>query len=247
MSDTINNSFYGDLSDRWYVADNDPVALLRAEAKFRNPWVKHTITRQFRGKVSVLDIGCGAGLLTNFLADSELSIQVTGLDAAAGALDTARRYNRSPNKVNYMVGDAMKLPFADRSFEVVSLMDFLEHVDKPEAAVKEAARVLKPGGLLFFHTFNRNFLSWLIAIKGVEWVVPNVPKDMHVIDLFITPEELQGFLYRSGLKAKEVFGTRPIINRSFWRLLLKNRIDDNFAFKRTSSLLMGYLGYAQKS
>jgi 2-polyprenyl-6-hydroxyphenyl methylase / 3-demethylubiquinone-9 3-methyltransferase len=163
-----------------------------------------------------------------------------------GALDTARRWNRGSNRATYLEGDAMNLPFPQQHFDAVSLLDFLEHVTDPEAAVKEAARVLKPGGLLFYHTFNRNPVSWLIAIKGVEWVVPNVPKDMHILRLFIKPKELEGFLNRSGLRVKEVFGTRPVLNRSFWRLLTSGRIEDNFAFKRTSRLTMGYLGFAQK-
>ena len=57
--------------------------------------------------------------------------------------------------------------------------------------IQEAGRLLKPGGLFFFHMFNRNFLSWLIVIKGVEWCVPNTPKNMHLYSHFIKPYELK--------------------------------------------------------
>ena len=60
-----------------------------------------------------------------------------------------------------------------------------------EVEFAEMARVLRPGGLLFFHTFNRSWLAWLVVIKGVEWFVRNTPKDMHVLHLFLKPSEVE--------------------------------------------------------
>ncbi|QDE65942.1 hypothetical protein BHS09_02385 [Myxococcus xanthus] len=100
------------------------------------------------------------------------------------------RYYDGTGSVDYRVADAYVLPFDDGCFDVVTCMDFLEHVEEPARVVAEAARVLAPGGLFFFHTFNRNWLAGLIIIQAVEWFVPNKPDHLHVLRLFITPEEL---------------------------------------------------------
>ena len=71
--------------------------------------------------------------------------------------------------------DAFALPFPHQSFDVICAMDFLEHVEMPEQIIRNSARLLRPNGLFFFHTFNRNLLSYVVVIKGVEWCVPNTP------------------------------------------------------------------------
>ena len=113
---------------------------------------------------------------------------MTGLDASQEALSVAARHDGTA-RVRYERGDALTLPYPDASFDAVCSLDFLEHVEEPERVVAEVARVLRPGGLFFFHTFNRNFWAWLVIIKGVEWFVRNTPKDLHVLRLFVKPEE----------------------------------------------------------
>src|SRR6201999_1216443 len=112
--------------------------------------------------------------------------RVTGLDASPESLVVAARHDET-GSVRYERGDALALPYADASFDAVCAMDFLEHVEEPARVVAECSRVLRPGGLFFFHTFNRSFLAWLVVIKGVEWFVRNTPRDMHVLRLFIPP------------------------------------------------------------
>jgi len=242
--ETVNNEFYGDLKDRWYLAEDDPVALLRAEAQWRNPWLEAVVDRYFpSAKVKLLDIGCGAGFLTNPLAMA--GHEVTGLDASPGALETARRWDKTKS-VRYLEGDALQLPFAENSFDVVSLMDFLEHIPNPQDAIREAARILAPGGLIFYHTFNRNPFSWLIAIKGVEWFVKNTPPKMHILKWFIKPRELRNYLEEANLTFCEELGSRPVLNGAFFRMLVTGRVGSEFRFTRTDRLWMGYLGFAQK-
>src|ERR1700752_4950194 len=81
----VNNDIYHQLGERWYQAQDDPIALLRAESRTRNPWIDGHIRRAFPpGEIKVLDIGCGGGFLSNLL--SEAGFTVTGLDASVESL-----------------------------------------------------------------------------------------------------------------------------------------------------------------
>jgi 2-polyprenyl-6-hydroxyphenyl methylase / 3-demethylubiquinone-9 3-methyltransferase len=240
----VNNELYHDLGDRWYRAQDDPVALLRAESRLRNPWVAQEIEHTFgAARCRVLDVGCGGGFLSNYLA--ELGHEVTGLDVSMDALRVASAHDQTAS-VRYMMGDALKLPFDDASFDVVCAMDFLEHVEDPERAIAEAARVLKPSGMFFFHTFNRNFLSWLVIIKGVEWFVQNTPPNLHVLRLFVRPAEVRRFCEKHGLGSIALRGVRPRLGLPFWRMLLTRSVPLEFSFTFTRSTPLGFSGLARK-
>jgi 2-polyprenyl-6-hydroxyphenyl methylase/3-demethylubiquinone-9 3-methyltransferase len=244
-SQFVNNEIYHELGERWYKAKDDPVALLRAESRGRNGWIAGQIDSHFpRARARVLDVGCGAGFLANDLA--RRGFQVSGVDASENSLAVARQYDAT-GTVSYQAGDAYHLPYADETFEVVCAMDFLEHVERPGAVIGEMARVLKPHGLFFFHTFNRNFLAWLIVIKGVEWVVKNTPRDLHLLKLFIKPSELKTMCEAHGLRVESLRGFVPKVNqRAFWRMLATGIVDDEFAFQFSKSTLTGYAGFAVK-
>jgi 2-polyprenyl-6-hydroxyphenyl methylase / 3-demethylubiquinone-9 3-methyltransferase len=241
----VNNEVYNELGDRWYTANDDPIALLRAESRARNPWIISEIRATFPNKSpNVLDLGCGGGFLSNELGRS--GFDVTGLDASSQSLEIARRFD-STGRVKYLQGDAMELHYASNSFQVVTAMDFLEHVDHPELVIAEASRVLIKGGMFFFHTFNRNIFSWLFGIKGVELVVRNTPKNLHVHKNFIKPSELINFCENNSLLVKQMKGLTPVLlHRSFWHLLDFGEVEDSFRFRFTRSKLIGYLGYAIK-
>ena len=240
----VNNAVYDGLGERWYEAQDDPIALLRAETAHRTPWMVDAIRgRLGDGPVRVLDVGCGAGFLANVLAAQ--GMEVTGLDASASSLAIAEQHDAT-RSVRYQVGDAYRLPYADASFEVVSAMDFLEHVSSPADVIAEAGRVLAPGGLFFFHTFNRTFLSWLVVIKGVEWFVKTTPPNLHVHALFRRPAEVRSMCAASGLALREVRGQRPALTWAFFRMLLTGVVPRDFSFRFTSSTATGYMGVAER-
>lgn len=242
---SVNNRIYDELCERWYEAQDDPIALLRAESACRVPWIAESLGATFgAGPVRIIDVGCGAGFLSNALALRGHS--VTGVDVSERSLEAAARHDRT-GTVRYCAGDARRLPFPAGAFDVACAMDFLEHVDEPEAVIGEIARVLAPGGLFFFHTFNRNWLSWLVVIKGVEWFVKNAPKNLHVLKLFLKPAEVRAMCELHGLEMQEMRGFEPAIpSAAFFRLLVTGTVPSDFRFRFTRSTRIGFTGRARK-
>ena len=244
-AERVNNEFYEQYGDRWYTAYDDPVALLRAENRAKAPWVLGRLDAHFGTRdLSLLDVGCGAGFLTNALARHGLR-SVTGVDLSPGSLEVARRWDLTGG-VRYRPGDATHLPFACSSFDAVTTMDLLEHVEQPGEVVRECARVLRPGGLFFFQTLNRNWVAGLIGIKLVEWFVRNTPERLHLLRLFLKPREVEKLCAGQGLDVRGMVGLRPrfrtIPLRSWW----EGVVPETLEFKLSRIRLLSYMGWAVK-
>jgi 2-polyprenyl-6-hydroxyphenyl methylase/3-demethylubiquinone-9 3-methyltransferase len=174
-----------------------------------------------------------------------LGHRVVGLDASRDALAIASRHDHT-RRVRYEQGDALTLPFDDASFDAVCAMDFLEHVENPDRVIAEAARVLRPSGLFFFHTFNRSFFSWLVVIKGVERFVPNTPRNLHILRLFLKPAEVRSSCEQHGLVGVQIQGMRPKLGLAFLKMCFTRRVSADFAFTFTKSTGLGFSGMARK-
>lgn len=236
----INNAFYEELEEKWYTASDHPIALLRAENALRVPW----ILGQIGAAKKVLDVGCGAGILTNALAKA--GHEAHGVDLSLKSLEVAKKYDDTKT-VTYRQANGYSLPYSEAQFDVVCAMDLLEHVEEPNLVISEASRVLKPGGLFFFHTFNRNLLSYLLIIKGVDWFVPNAPKHMHVYPLFIKPIEMKEMCFFNDLSVTCLQGVVPkIFSKPFWQMARTKQIPQNLSFSFSKNLSTGYCGYAKK-
>lgn len=244
MAKRINNEFYEDLGIDWYLSTSHPIALLRAENAARAPWIIEIISKNFSETQKILDIGCGGGFLTNPLA--ACGHRVTGIDLSLSSLQAAQAQDTT-GTVHYLRADAYALPFKNESFDVVTALDLLEHVEDPEKVILEASRVLRKNGLFFFHTFNRNWISYLVVIKGIEWVLSTTPERMHVYELFIKPKELQNMCKNAQIMPLELRGLQPkLFTKALWRMLLTRRVPKDFCFKFSPSLLTGYIGYGKK-
>lgn len=165
----------------------------------------------------VLDIGCGAGLLCEPLARS--GAQVTGIDAAAKNVAAARIHAASQcMSIDYRVGDPGAALRPDERFDVVLLLEVVEHVADVEAIVAAAARHVAPGGLLVVSTIDRTWKSFAVAIVGAEYVFRVLPTGTHDWRRFVRPAELESAAGRAGLALADFRGMRylPLIHRASW-------------------------------
>ncbi|MES9831612.1 MAG: bifunctional 2-polyprenyl-6-hydroxyphenol methylase/3-demethylubiquinol 3-O-methyltransferase UbiG [Candidatus Thiodiazotropha sp. LLP2] len=154
----------------------------------------------------VLDVGCGGGILSESMAAT--GANVTGIDMGEAPLQVARLHLlESGLKVNYQ-----RIPvehLADQqpeSYDVITCMEMLEHVPDPVSIVTACAKLVKPGGHLFFSTINRNPKSYLFAILGAEYLLRLLPKGTHDYAKFIRPSELSAWIREADLDSLDITG-----------------------------------------
>ena len=158
-----------------------------------------------RGR-SVLDVGCGGGLLSEAMAVAGAT--VTGLDLASELLEVARLHAlESGVSVDYRLqtAEAHAQSHAGR-YDVVTCMEMLEHVPDPGSVIAALARLVRPGGHVFVSTINRNPRAWLQAVVAAEYVLRLLPRGTHAYDKFIRPSELAAWAREGGLELVDVAG-----------------------------------------
>jgi len=155
--------------------------------------------------VSILDIGCGGGLLAEPLA--RLGAEVTGIDAAERNIAIARRHAENVGaRVTYLPCAAEDLVPQGHRFDAVLAMEIVEHVADLDAFFQAASGLLKPDGTMFVATLNRTVKSFAFAIVGAEYVLRWLPRGTHDWRRFLRPSELARKLRGHGLEMKELAG-----------------------------------------
>ena len=150
---------------------------------------------------TVLDVGCGGGILSESMAKHGAA-EVTGIDMAEKSLKIAKLHALEENVSNISYRHirveelAAEMP---HSFDVVTCMELLEHVPDPAAIIAACAQLVKPDGMVFFSTINRNPKSYAHAIVGAEYLLGLVPRGTHDWQKFITPAELARMCRQAGL------------------------------------------------
>jgi 2-polyprenyl-6-hydroxyphenyl methylase/3-demethylubiquinone-9 3-methyltransferase len=155
---------------------------------------------------AVLDVGCGGGILSESMAARGAT--VTGIDLGDKALKVAKLHLfESGQKVNYRKIDVEALAAEQpHHYDVVTCMEMLEHVPDPASTVRSCAKLVKPGGWVFFSTINRNPKSYLLAVIGAEYVLNMLPRGTHDYAKFIKPSELARMAREAGLYGEEIIG-----------------------------------------
>jgi 2-polyprenyl-6-hydroxyphenyl methylase/3-demethylubiquinone-9 3-methyltransferase len=162
-------------------------------------------------ELSALDVGCGAGLLSEPLA--RLGATVTGLDPAPTNVAVARRHaERAGLWVDYREEEVEAVVERGERFDIVLAMEVVEHVADVPAFVAACCRAVKPGGLLVMATINRTLRAYALAIVGGEYVLGWLPTGTHQWEKFVTPDELADAIEDGGL---EVADRRGVVYNPF--------------------------------
>lgn len=193
---------FGALAQRWWDPEG-PQKPLHALNPARLGYVAQRTPLQ---DARVLDVGCGAGLLSEALARE--GAQVTALDLAPELVKVARLHGlESGVKVDYRLQSVESLAEEmPGQFDAVTCMEMLEHVPGPGSIIRACATLLRPGGRLFLSTLNRTPAAFALAIVGAEYVARLLPRGTHQYRDFIRPHELAAWLREADLQLEDVSG-----------------------------------------
>jgi 2-polyprenyl-6-hydroxyphenyl methylase/3-demethylubiquinone-9 3-methyltransferase len=205
------------LASRWWDHEGDMKALHDI-----NPLLANYIdTLAPVAEKNLLDVGCGAGILSEGLA--QRGAQVTGIDMGAEPLQIAKLHlYESELTINYQQSTAEALAEQvqageESAFQVITCMEMLEHVPDPQSVVSACAQMCEAGGDVFFSTINRSPKSFAFAIVGAEYLLNLVPKGTHAYEKMIKPSELAAMARKAGLVVQDMAGMEynPISKQYF--------------------------------
>jgi 2-polyprenyl-6-hydroxyphenyl methylase/3-demethylubiquinone-9 3-methyltransferase len=256
--DRINNDIYNQEGDRWWKPDFSLNLIKTLFNPFRVGYANKIfdLLKINSEEKCALEVGCGGGLLSEEIA--KLGFITTGIDPSEQSLSIAIKHAKE-NKldVQYLKETGENLSFPDNSFDVVFCCDVLEHVRDLPKVISEISRVLKPGGVFLYDTFNRTFLSKLIGIKVLQewkpWAI--MPSHLHEWGMFIKPEEIKLLLLKNHLTWQEHRGIMPDISvLKIWRYLRRRvrgkltyeEFGKKFQMVESNFINVMYMGYAIK-
>lgn len=180
--------------------------------------------KPFQG-LSLLDIGCGGGLLSEPMA--RLGFAVLGADASQKNVMTAAAHAASSGVgIDYRVATAESLAAEGRAFDVVLNMEVIEHVADLPGYLGACAALVKPGGLMFVATLNKTLKSLALAKIGAEYVLRWLPPGTHDWSRFVEPERLRAMLEDAGLKVLKTQGV--VFDPLAWDWRLSADTDVNY-------------------
>lgn len=198
---------FSSLAHRWW----DPAGEFRPLHDINPLRLEWIASHAELARAAVLDVGCGGGILAEAMA--RRGARVTGIDLSEKALRVAQLHLHE-SKLDIRYEKSSVEDYAGE-FDLVTCMELLEHVPQPASMVAACARLVRPGGRVFFSTINRNPKSYLFAVVGAEYVLGLLPKGTHDYMRFIKPSELLRWSRAAGLRVEEMTGMsyNPITRR----------------------------------
>lgn len=185
--------------------------------------------------LDTLDLGCGGGFMSEALAGR--GARVVGIDPWVAVLHVARKHSRTSKlDIQYVAGVGESLPFDDNCMDRVVCVDTLEHVPDLKKVLAEVYRVLRPGGIFFFDTINRTWLTRILVITLLEDITRIMPRGVHDPDKFIRPRELREELMGLGFRVAPMVGMGPV--------RINHKLEPVFGLLPSTAIM--YLGHAFK-
>jgi len=190
------------LSKDWWDPDG-PMKPLHQLNPLRLQYIKdHTKLNEKK----VLDVGCGGGLLAESMARE--CAEVTGIDLSEEVLQVAKEHaHKQRLLIDYQCISLEEIALTKKGYyDVITCMEMLEHVPNPAQILQSCAQCLKPGGLFFVSTINRNLKSFLAAIVAAEYLLNLLPRGTHHYEKLIRPSELTAWARQAGLRLGHLQG-----------------------------------------
>lgn len=183
----------------------NPVRLAYIRDRAAAQWNRDALSGLPLDGLSLLDIGCGGGLICEPMA--RLGAQVTGIDAADRNIATASLHARQQGlAIDYRQHTAEGLAEEGRRYDIVLALEIVEHVADVDLFLQSCGQMVKPGGLLFLSTLNRTAKAWMLAIAGAEYLLGWLPRGTHDWKKFLKPSEVVNGLRGGGIEAQEIVG-----------------------------------------
>ena len=219
---------FGSQAERWWDR-NGEFKTLHDINPLRISFIQKLISLQDQ---RIVDVGCGGGILTEGLAKK--GADMLGIDLSEELIDIADLHGlESGVSANYKKISAEALADAEpESFDHIVCMEMLEHVPEPGSIIAACAKMVKPGGYVFFSTLNRKPKAYLLAIVAAEYILKMLPAGTHDYKTFIKPSELSQSARNAGLELQGMIGIHyNPLTRNF---SLNDNIDINYiaAYKR---------------
>lgn len=211
--DEVELNKFSNLAHKWWDK-NSEFKPLHDINPLRLNYIDKAVTLKEK---TVLDVGCGGGILSESMA--ERGAKVTGIDLGEKALKVAQLHSLDSGvAVDYQLISVEKLAEQQpASFDVVTCLEMLEHVPDPASVVAACAKLAKPGGKVFFSTINRNPKAYLFAVIGAEYVLNMLPRGTHDYAKFIKPSELASWMRLAGLSLNHQIGmSYNPITQHYW-------------------------------
>lgn len=195
-------SIYSEYAHEWWIPGSPRFGSLQNITPFRL-----ALIREWCGGIEgkdIFDLGCGGGLLAVPLIQE--GARVVGIDQSERSVAVAGA--AAAGSGTFACGDICSVPFPSQSADLVLLADVLDHIPSYPQALREAARLLRPGGKLFVSTLNRTWIGRLLTVvlgEGLRLIPPGT----HDHRLFLKPEEIVSVATSLGLDTCHLQGEWP--------------------------------------
>ncbi len=229
---------FSKIAEEWW----NPEGKFKPLHKFnpiRISYIKESIINSFKldnkvkplNNVKILDIGCGGGLIS--VPMKRLGANVVGIDASLKNIKVAKTYSKKNNlNIKYICSSPEKLKIKDK-FDVILMLEIVEHVDDIEIFIREGSKFLKKNGLIFLATLNKTLKSYIFAIVGAEYILRWLPIGTHDWEKFVKPDDLITIAKKSKLDRVDISGLKfnPLINK--WDLSNDRSVNYIATFKKS--------------